>query len=194
MVLKFSFASALAALAVAGSARAAVLNVVGGELLGASGVDVNGTLYDVLFDGGSCASMFDGCDETADFGPFAGDEVAALAAAQALLDQVLIDGPEGMFDSQPNLVAGCGLPQSCAVRIPYQMDGPSWEGALANNVWSGSMTSDIVVTSTSGPGSINSPGSTLAVFTPVAAVPLPASGVLGLAGLAALGMATRRRS
>ena len=161
--------------------------------MGATGVDVSGALYDVAFTGASCAAAFDGCDEDADFGPFAGDEALALAAAQALLDQVLIDGPDGMFDSNPDDVLGCDLPQACAVRIPFQMVGASWNGALANNVWSGSMLSDITVVSSAGPGTV-SEGSTLAVFTPVAPVPLPASGLLGLFGLAALRVASRRRA
>ncbi len=36
------------------SANAATLNVVGGQLLGASNVDVGGSLYDVAFQDGTC--------------------------------------------------------------------------------------------------------------------------------------------
>jgi hypothetical protein len=76
----------LAVLLVAGSAQAATLNVVGGILYGASGVDVGGTLYDVEFVDGTCIDLFDGCDELADFA-FT-DTAAAQAASTALVGQV----------------------------------------------------------------------------------------------------------
>ena len=49
------------------TASAATLNVVGGQLMGASGVDVGGILYDVEFLDGTCIDLFSGCDESADF-------------------------------------------------------------------------------------------------------------------------------
>ena len=70
-------------------AGAATLNVVGGQLVGASGVDVDGTLYDVEFVDGTCVDLFNGCDESSDF--MFTTEAAALMASQALLDQVLIN-------------------------------------------------------------------------------------------------------
>ena len=48
----------------------AVLNVSNGNLLGASGVDVNGVLYDVAFQDGICEQLYSGCDQNSDF-PFA---------------------------------------------------------------------------------------------------------------------------
>ncbi|WP_299436630.1 VPLPA-CTERM sorting domain-containing protein [uncultured Rhodospira sp.] len=81
-----------------------------GQLMGANNVDVNGSLYNVLFKEGSCESLFNGCVESAfDFSDWqdAGD------AAQALLDQVLVDEGGYLFDSDPTLTWGItGLTQS----------------------------------------------------------------------------------
>lgn len=84
------------------SANAAILNVdASGQLLGAAGVDVGGTLYDVTFMDGSCADVFSGCNEAGDF-TFQ-TEVSATAASAALFGQVLLDVPQGGFDSKSEL-------------------------------------------------------------------------------------------
>ena len=91
------------------SAQAAViLNVDGdGQLTGAQNVDVDGTLYDVEFtDKGSCITLFQGCDSSSDF-VFAEDPSTALLAGQALLDQVLLDGVDGPFDTTTFLTFAC---------------------------------------------------------------------------------------
>jgi hypothetical protein len=89
----------------ASGAQAATLNVVGGQLMGASGVDVGGTSYDVLFLDGTCSALFNGCDDVSDF-TFQ-TLVDASQASQALLDQVFIDSILGDFDSSPDLTNGC---------------------------------------------------------------------------------------
>jgi hypothetical protein len=101
-------------------AQAATLNVVGGQLIGASGVDVGGTQYDVAFGDGSCIFLFSGCDEDSDF---AFQSLAdGLLGAQALADQVFnSDSILGSFDSDPGLTLGChGLPVSdyCIIYNP----------------------------------------------------------------------------
>jgi hypothetical protein len=85
-------------------ASAASSNVVGGQLMGATGVDVGGTLYDVAFLDGSCIGLFAGCDETSDF--VFNSQADAYSASTALLEQVLLDGPYGDFDSEYGLVNG----------------------------------------------------------------------------------------
>lgn len=83
---------------------AATLIVDGsGQLRGAAGVDVGGTLYDVTFREGTCTALFDGCDDPSDF-TFT-TLTDAQAASQALLNQVFIDGPAGNFVS-PSLTFG----------------------------------------------------------------------------------------
>ena len=90
----------------------------GGRLIGATGVNVNGTLYDVSFQDGVCASLFNGCDDPEDFLFTTKD--SALAASRALLEQVLIDGPDGPFNSAPERTRGCELDDfSCDVLTPY---------------------------------------------------------------------------
>jgi len=45
------------------NANAVVLLVDGsGVLTGATGVNISGTLFDVAFEGGTCDSVFNGCD------------------------------------------------------------------------------------------------------------------------------------
>jgi hypothetical protein len=51
----------------AAGASGATLNASGGQILGASGVDVGGTLYDVEFLDGTCIALFSGCDEVSDY-------------------------------------------------------------------------------------------------------------------------------
>ena len=76
-----------------------------GQLTGATGVDVNGELYDVTFEDDYCYAIFDGCDFNTKF-PFQGiGEVQS--AALALLQQVIVDTAEGNFASEPGLIYGC---------------------------------------------------------------------------------------
>jgi hypothetical protein len=97
-------------------ANAATLNVVSGQLVGASGVDVGGTLYDVEFGDGACIAAFDGCDSPSDFTFNTVGE--GQAASQALLDQVFIDGVSGNFDSVPALTIFCENVDRCNVFTP----------------------------------------------------------------------------
>jgi len=87
------------------------------QLSGATGVDVNGMLYDVRFPDRTCFDAFDGCDEVSDF-DFQ-NEADATAAAQALMDQVLVDTAQGMFDSDPRATVGCRIQSDCWAAIPF---------------------------------------------------------------------------
>jgi len=125
---KFVLAAVL--ILMAGGTQAATLNVVGGQLLGASGVDVGGTLYDVEFLDGTCIVLFSGCDQSSDF-TFT-SSASVLLAAQALIDQVIQDGPSGLFSSDPSLVNGCDDSNVCWSFIPY-LPLPSGSVAYAKN-------------------------------------------------------------
>jgi hypothetical protein len=59
----------------------------------------------VEFVDGTCVALFDGCDSVTDF-TFSTD-ADALAASQALLDQVFLDTAQGDFDADPGLTSGC---------------------------------------------------------------------------------------
>lgn len=89
-------------------------------MVGASGVVVDGVEYDVEFIAGTCFQLFTQCNEVSDF--FFDDDVSAFLATQALLNQVLLDGPEGQFDSLPELTEGCFTSLSateCRIVTPY---------------------------------------------------------------------------
>ena len=106
----------------AGGAQAATLNTVGGQLHGASGVNVGGSLYDVEFVDGTCIALYDGCGDVSDFTFQA--QASALAASQALLDQVLILDPEPSahdtrYDQYPSLTSGCSSSFKCFVLTPF---------------------------------------------------------------------------
>lgn len=99
------------------SASAATLNIDGGgNLLGASGVDVGGTIYDVEFLDGSCVDIFDGCAAVSDF-DFTTEADAMLASAALMA--VILDTVDGDFDSQPDLTNGCTHPFHCNILTPY---------------------------------------------------------------------------
>ncbi len=107
-------------------AAAPILQISGGVLTGALGVEVAGPhLYDVTFIDGTCAGLFDGCDEPSDFPFFEFGALAsqfALAASLELITQVFVDGPSGSFDSRPELTNGCSVSVFlvCEVLTPFQ--------------------------------------------------------------------------
>ena len=103
-------------------AQAATLNVVNGQLMGASDVLVDGYLYDVQFLDGSCIDLYNGCDDVSDF-TFQTGADAALAS-HALLDQVFLDVSSGSFDGVPSLTAGChSVNGPCRVLTPIYVRG-----------------------------------------------------------------------
>jgi hypothetical protein len=167
------------------------LNVVAGKLVGASDVDVGGTLYEVSFVDGTCAALYSGCDESTDFGIT--NLADATAAAQALLDQVLVDGAEGLFDSQYGLTAGCAdnAVGQCGIVTPYDVGVGGYYYVQVSN---GAAEVDDVVSDGLSPGDIDLTGfdfGTLAVWTPQP-VPEPGTAPLLVAGLALLSLRRRK--
>lgn len=106
---------ASAILAGPGVATAApILQVDSGVLTGATGVNVNGTIYDVSFVDSSCLLLYSGCDEPSDF--LFQSSGAAVAAGEALLSQVIVGT---IYDTTPGLINGC-VGDLCRLLIPYQ--------------------------------------------------------------------------
>ena len=119
---------AATALAMSAPATAAVqITDSNGILVGATGVDVGGTLYDVSFLDGTCSSVFSNCDDTSDF---AIPAASGTLAAQSLLDQVFT----GIFDTNPALTRGCDTPFGCVVLVPTEAIGGGSTGAFALNL------------------------------------------------------------
>src|SRR5262249_27016235 len=109
------------------ASHAASLIVVDGILYGATDVQVGSKFYNVLFKSDSCRNLFQGCDSQLDF-QFGGQPVNAAMAAQALLDQVLIDGPLGAFDSDPtktNGIESLQVGQFALIGTPFKQNFPT---------------------------------------------------------------------
>jgi len=175
------------------SANALTLNVVDGQLVGASNVDVGGDLYDVLFTDGSCITLFSGCDSNSDF--LFTTEAAALAVATALDQQVFVDGAQGDFDTVPGLTSDCGYSVVCEVYVPYMTNGTTVQVTRVENrappgpdeVEGGRL---LLTVSTDLSQESENYAATYAVLT---AVPEPSTGLLVAIGLAGLGARQRRR-
>ena len=185
---------AICALSLASPTQAADLIVnPGGKLTGANGVIVNGTSYNVTFVDGTCASVFGSCDSS---GFNFSTSAAAFAAAQALLDQVLIDGPAGSFDSVSANTLGCSVWASpwCHVQVPYAIASPgiiSTGDAINHDVGGGADQAAISTTSSIADLGLDA-SQTFARFVP-SAVPEPSAWALMLFGLGAVGAAARRQ-
>ena len=102
------------------SARAVpiLLTDSSGQLAGATGVTVDGSLYDVYFVEGSCEQVFSGCDSVSDF---FFDSATARLASLALIDTVAIDGAV-LYDTEPELTVGCEDLGVCAMFTPFGFD------------------------------------------------------------------------
>lgn len=206
--------SAIMGVMLSANARALpTLSIDSGQLLGATGVDVGGLLYNVEFMDGSCIELFGGCDQQSDFR--FGDEAAANLASQALLDIVLLDTELGDFDSVPSLTRGIESDSSAYIFTPFTLKqgfgGTLFPGSSAAINANGVSGSDHI-NSAGGPVAswdmVTSPSGdsfTWAVWSaptgptpddyypPVASVPEPATLTLFGTGLAGLGFAGRKR-
>ena len=172
------------------SAATLVLNG-GGELTGARGVSVGGALYDVDFVDGTCVDLFTGCDENSDF-TFAGDNVTAELAAEALHNQVFI----GVFDDNPSLTHGCtGL--LCIAWTPVSVSGLTVGGLNAFNLSlaaNANGSPDFVAFNQieSSRDFADEPSDVWARWSEVSTVPLPAAGWMLLFAVACLAGLGRR--
>lgn len=184
----------LATLGLASPAYALTLDTQGGELVGATGVDVGGTLYDVVFGDGTCAGLFDGCDDVGDF-DFQ-SEAAARAAADALFAHVLVDQGTAAtnYDTVPGLTRGCGGFGGCQLFVPYGLSGTDVLIAFADNNFVEAADQVLLVTDTALSSTSGGPA-TYASFSLAASatIPLPAPALLLGGALAAIGGLARRR-
>lgn len=172
--------------------KSATLDVSNGQLFGAFGVEIDGSYYDVEFLDGSCAQNFPPCNSVSNF-DFQTFEDAA-AASQALLDQVLLDTALGNFDSDPELVNGCGDVTNCNVQSPYSTLFGLVTSAAAFNLSPDQSQPDRVVNASSTPNLVW-PSETWAKWSPgLPPVPIPAAvWLFGTALLGLIGFSSRRK-
>ena len=189
---KFVLVAALALMA--GGAQAATLNVVGGQLMGASDVLVDGGLYDVQFLDGTCIALYSGCDDNSDFAPLQSFAFVELALA-ALGTQVFIDTGEGDFFSEPSLTNGCTSQTQCWVRAPFSLFSSAHPVGFINVVVAKNENAYVIEPNASQAfRDDDTSSSAIYVFSVWTAVPEPNTALLfslGLTGLAAKG---RRRN
>ena len=194
-------AIALATLLMAASSTswAALIVVDSGELIGATGVDVAGTAFDVTFVDGTCAALFDGCDSVEDFS--FSTESSANVASQALIDQVFLNVVEGLFDTFPALTAGCTFVGQCRALTPYGFNPTSVRSSVALNRDDIGVSADLVQGDFRAATTDTTPVSdtvwaiwTLSETEPEP-TPVPEPETLALLGigLAGMGLARRRR-
>ena len=124
----------------------------GGLLTGIKGIDVGGYAVDVEFVDGELQSLY-GLSDPFFFGPGGAGSAVGLTAANGALAifNALMDGPEGNFDSNPELVFGCAG-DNCRIHVPYLYDTISnsipaqWFRNAANDADDEAGSSDNLIT------------------------------------------------
>jgi len=191
-ILKNAIIAGTLAFATLNVATAAVLNLdiaTDGTLMGASGVDVGGTLYDVSFADGILNDTAISAFTTED---------GARAASRALLEQVLLRFDE--YDDLSVNTNGCTSTFSCEIVTPYRVDYDADNDqfllrsiSLLNFARPADATTDISRFSFILGRNTDSNGRTIATWNAIAAVPEPETYAMFLAGLGLLGAVSRRR-
>jgi hypothetical protein len=174
--------------------NAALLQVSGGQLTGASEVNIGGTLYDVAFLDGTCTAIFDGCNDVSDF--TFNTRAGAEAAAQALSDQVFIDSTSYQFDSRPELTLGTSFTAGAIAYINYSFTALGNVNVISSfnssveandNYWTSTVGSTLDTTLSA--GSVYTKWSTAQ-----GSVPTPATILLFSLGLVGIGITRRNRA
>jgi hypothetical protein len=167
----------------------AALIIESGQLIGATNVDVDGTLYNVEFIDSSCFTLLDGCNEIADF-QFNTIDLAG-SASEALL-ALFANNP--VYGDTPALTRGCEHITSCFIWTFYWNEVTSLPHAsIAINHGVNSQPDNIT-----GTGNLFfldfdftfAPADTIALWTQATSVAEPSLMVIW--GLGLIGLASRR--
>lgn len=170
----------------------ATLTFEDGEWTGATGVNVAGDLYNVEITVGSCGELYDGCNEDSDF-IINEDDIWVSALSE------LYNGRQDELSGRS--IRGCSGAY-CEITMPYMMYDESLDGEPELYLFSslGIDQSETPSAFFAGGGFCNNCNASAvdvyAVWSPAAvtpaAVPLPASGLLLIFGVA--GATTLRRT
>lgn len=170
-----------------------------GQLTGASGINIDGTRYDVVFRDGTCLDLFSSCDGPGDF-DFT-DSATARLAAEALLAQVFVDSALGTFGNDPELIFGCESDAVCSIEIPYDRFVTGSGQVSSNHLFARALVFGTASDNRTDTGlgrlvTADSSSSSTQVFAlfSVSAVPEPATWLMMIFGLGFVGGAMRRRN
>lgn len=178
----------LSTFATGGHAVTLIIDPVTNELTGATGISLQGKHWDVEFLHGSCIEVFSGCDNVGQ--DFAFNTTAKAGnAAQALLDQVLIDVDPDFFDAHPFRTRGCpsSAGADCRIFIPFRLQ------SAGTVVRSRVVVNEPLFGGDSILGGTNAFRNDIQVWARFS-IPEPATFGLFAAGLAGLGLLRRRRA
>lgn len=187
MKLTSCFSLVLGFLAIGMDAGSATLKVSDGELMGASAVIVEGRTYNVEFLDGTCIERFNGCDDPSDF--VFQNQASATFAASALLEQVLLDSPLGLFDSTPTLINGCTPAPAfnlCVIATPFYV-GPTHVFTMKAYNWNGVFNDALEMNAYEPNNNFEDAYTTWARWT------IPETGTLALFGLGLISLARSAR-
>jgi hypothetical protein len=162
------------------------------QLLGANGIEINGSFFDVRFVDGTCADLFGVCSR----GNFQFQTQAdGFAAAAALLNQVFGSTAGSLFDINPTLTFGCTNTIVCQILIPTTIfPGSLLSNAIAQNNNGIGTSSGFTVNIRTTDNLASQASRVFASFTPStsASVPEPSTQVLLLTGLLGLLIARKQ--
>ena len=161
------------------------------QLISIQGIEYRGSLYDVEFVDGRCTELFSGCDDLSDFTFQSGRDAGGMA--NLLKNDIILNRPEGAFDSNPALTLGCTFSVQCQMIIPF---GFTSTGEFRYAAFLNGRTDTVIYEALSPTRDLAIEGTrTFARFSPATAtgaVPEPSTWALLILGFFCVGAGLRR--